>query len=119
MLVALVGQYKNTIESKKSGAFSWKQKEAVWKKLEKEFNCSNTATSYKDAKTLKTKYCNIKQITKAKFAENIKKIHKTGGGISSPVHFSDIDLAVKDLIGKQIDGLQSEFDSDADAIKGG
>ncbi|CAH1103750.1 unnamed protein product [Psylliodes chrysocephalus] len=75
----------DTIESKKSGAFSWKQKEAVWKKLEKEFNCSNTATSYKDTKTLKT---------------------------------NDIDLAVKYLIGKQIDGLQSEFDSDADAIKG-
>lgn len=113
VLLSLVNMHKDVLENKKTDATTYKEKEAVWKEIEGDFN-SNSGVYYRDSKTLKKKYDNIKKITKRKFAEDKKYVLGTGGGPSQPSQLTNTDLQVRDIIGTiPIYGNESVFDSDA------
>lgn len=63
LLIRLVKKYKNIIESKRSNAVTWKDKEKAWLKIECEFNSRNNDNTFRSAKHLKEKY-NLKKVLK-------------------------------------------------------
>jgi|GEM_PF-6177826 len=112
LLVALVEKYKSIIENKKSNATTWKDKEKAWQMIEKEFN-SNSGQNPRNSKQLKEKYLNMKKKTKQKFSNEKRCNSQTGGGPHIPVDITNIDIAIKDIIGKQITGLNNNYDCDS------
>ncbi|CAG9764518.1 unnamed protein product [Ceutorhynchus assimilis] len=76
-LISLIDKYKNVIESKKSDANSWKDKEMAWKKVEAEFNASCKTNGVRPLKVLKEKYRNLKKKTKEKFSRAKMELIKT------------------------------------------
>ncbi|KYQ47800.1 UPF0439 protein C9orf30 like protein [Trachymyrmex zeteki] len=97
LLVALVKKYKSIIENRKSNATTWKDKEKAWQVIEKEFN-SNSGQNVR--KQLKEKYLNIKKRTKQRFSNENRYNKQTGGGPHTPVDITNVDIAIKDIIGK-------------------
>ncbi|VEN45040.1 unnamed protein product [Callosobruchus maculatus] len=83
-----------------------------WKKVEEEFNEHDK--DFKDWRSLKIKYNNLKRKTKLKFSENKLDITQTGGGPYREVKIDPVDLAIKDIIGPQLDGFSNIYDNDAD-----
>jgi len=78
--------------------------------IKKEFN-SNSGQNPRNSKQLKEKYLNMKKKTKQKFSN--EKRCNTGGGPHIPVDITNIDIAIKDIIGKQITGLNNNYDCDS------
>lgn len=113
LLVALVGKYKSIIENRKSNATTWKDKEKAWQVIEKEFN-SNSGQNVRNCKQLKEKYLNMKKRTKQKFSTEKRYNKQTGGGPHTPVDITNVDVAIKDMIGKQITGLSNNYDCDSE-----
>nr|CAH7738660.1 unnamed protein product [Callosobruchus chinensis] len=64
-LISLVRTRKCIIESKRSDAAIWVEKEAAWKEVEKEFNCVK-GRELRDAKQLRFKYDALKRGTRKK-----------------------------------------------------
>lgn len=116
LLINLVEKYKNIIESKKSNAVTWKDKEKAWLKIECEFNNKNNDNTFRSAKHLKEKYNNLKKGTKKKFAIEKMNISKTGGGSYTPILVTDVDLTIKEMLGAQVSGLQNSYDSDSQVM---
>ncbi|KYN03425.1 UPF0439 protein C9orf30 like protein [Cyphomyrmex costatus] len=112
LLVALVEKYKLVIENRKSNATTWKDKEKAWQVIEKEFN-SNSGQNVRNSKQLKEKYLNMKKRTKQRFSNEKRYNKQTGGGPHTPVDITDVDIAIKDIIGKQITGLSNNYDCDS------
>ncbi|VEN52420.1 unnamed protein product [Callosobruchus maculatus] len=83
-----------------------------WKKVEEEFNEHDK--DFKDWQSLKIKYNNLKRKTKLKFSENKLNITQTGGGPYREVKIDPVNLAIKDIIGPQLDGFSNIYDNDAD-----
>jgi hypothetical protein len=61
---------------------------------------------------LKQKYSNLKKNSKSKFARNKQEMLKTGGGTNEFVAINDVDLAIKSILGNQIDRLPAVYDID-------
>ncbi|KAI4468021.1 hypothetical protein MML48_2g00001857 [Holotrichia oblita] len=70
MLIDLIKKKKHIIESKETDRILWKEKDAAWKDVAKEFNAYSNSNIYRSALVLKKKYENIKKRTKQKFADN-------------------------------------------------
>lgn len=98
---------------KKSGAVTWQEKEKTWKKIEEEFNSNNKRNYFRSMKNLKEKYLNMKKKAKEKYSTNKFNLNQTGGGPPNPIHFTDVDMTIKSIIGTQIEGLQNPYDNDA------
>lgn len=110
-LMELVKKYKNIIENKKSDQVFLGEKLATWKKIADEFNSSSTLI-YRDFKTLKSKYENIKKTSKKKFAEEKRQVYATGGGPSANIEFNEIDQTVVEILQDQVLGMPSVCDND-------
>lgn len=116
LLVSLVEKYKNIIESKKSNVLTWKDKEKAWSRIEIEFNSKNSGNAFRSVKNLKEKYNNLKKCTKRKFALEKMNVTKTGGGAFTPTAVTDVELAIKEILGEQVSGLQNSYDCDSQNI---
>lgn len=114
LLISLVQHHKHIIESKKTGNTSWTDKKLAWESIEKQFNSQSQRNVYRNAENLKEKYNNLKKKTKKKYSENKINIMKTGGGSYVSPELNEIDKAIYDIIGPQIDGLKNNYDDDRD-----
>ena len=78
MLVELVIGKKEVLENKNSDTDSCKTKAKAWEELTIEFNIRCPSNVYRDAKTLKRKYNNIKSSLRREFAESRKNLNVNG-----------------------------------------
>lgn len=111
LLINQVKKYKNVIESRKTDHLTSGAKKRAWQAIEESFNSESGA--HRDWKVLKSKYDNLKKVSKKKFAEEKRLHRKTGGGGVGSVNITQADLDIRDMLGKQIHGMVSEFDDDA------
>nr|CAI5859366.1 unnamed protein product [Callosobruchus analis] len=119
LLISSVDKYKHIIKCKTSGATTWREKDKAWEKIAEEFNCKCTNNGRRSAKVLKEKYKNLKKKTKEKFSRSKFEVNKTGGGQYAPPSITEIDEAVKCMIGDiPMGGLPNMYDCDvpSDAI---
>lgn len=86
----------------------------AWELIEKQFNSQSQRNVYRNAENLKEKYNNLKKKTKKKYSEDKINIMKTGGGSYVSPELNEIDKAIYDIIGPQIDGLKNNYDDDRD-----
>ncbi|CAG9769737.1 unnamed protein product [Ceutorhynchus assimilis] len=75
-----------------------KKKKKIWKIIEKEFN-SASEKAFRHSKHLKEKYSNLKKKAKRKFTDEKLEIRKTGGGTFTPILVTDVDIAIKNILG--------------------
>lgn len=111
LLVTLVKKYSHIVESKKTDSNANKLKNDTWMKISNEFNsCSGEAN--RSPLVLRNKYLNIKKRSKKRYADEKRYTYGTGGGPA--IDFTDsVDETVKEIIGCQMTGLSSKFDSDS------
>ncbi|KAJ3631962.1 hypothetical protein MTP99_013061 [Tenebrio molitor] len=83
LLLVTVQKYNNIINCKKSDATTWKENEAAWEKIGKEFNAQSPARIYRELPSLKTIYKNTKRLTK-RVAANEKRESRATGGARAP-----------------------------------
>ncbi|XP_063913276.1 uncharacterized protein LOC135129937 [Zophobas morio] len=67
----------------------------------------------RDVTVLKNKYNNLKKRAKGNFAQERSNAFGTGGVPSDPSPVTELDIQIKEIIGKQVTGDDSIFDSDA------
>jgi hypothetical protein len=67
----------------------------------------------RDSDTLKRKYENMKKRSKARYADEKLKTVKTGGGRFEETQVNTIDEKLRSMLGVQVTGDVSEFDSDS------
>jgi hypothetical protein len=115
LLVELVRKYKNKIECKKSDTNTNKIKVQAWIDLSKGYNAISGDT-YRDPKVLRSKYENLKKRTKQKLADEKASKFGTGGGPEEHFHMTEVDVNIKEIIGKQLNGFPSEFDNDCEEV---
>jgi hypothetical protein len=112
-LLSLVMCHKDVIENKRTDQSSFKDKERAWKEIEEDFN-RHREVYYRDAKTLRKKYENLKKSSKRKWADEKKYVMGTGGGPVNPIEITSTDVKVRELLGDlTVMGEKSKFDSDA------
>ncbi|KAL1493681.1 hypothetical protein ABEB36_009376 [Hypothenemus hampei] len=113
VLVDLVKKYSDIIECKKSDTVTNADKASAWQKITNLFN-SKFGNKHRDQKILKTKYDNLKKITKKKYASI--KLHLRGTGLGPPTIavMTATEKDIQELLGSQVTGLISEFDNDAE-----
>ncbi|XP_049302055.1 myb/SANT-like DNA-binding domain-containing protein 3 [Bactrocera dorsalis] len=112
LLLAIIEQHKNVIESKKSDTFTVDVKNKAWLKIQEEYN-SRTSSSFRDEKMLRTKYYNMKKELKKKVAAEKRSCIATGGGPPLKISTNDIDVMLTSIIGsEQLEGMESVYDSD-------
>lgn len=114
LLLTLVKKRQSVIECKRTDVASVKEKEAVWKIIADEFN--QKCDTFRDFGTLRMKSKNMKKACKRKFSEEKRCMINTGGGPSEVSKISTEDWALKDMLGSQIDGRISNFDSDQQEV---
>ncbi|XP_072387366.1 myb/SANT-like DNA-binding domain-containing protein 3 [Diabrotica undecimpunctata] len=111
LLISLCIKYKNVIECRETNALTWRQKNSAWMQLEKEFNAACGGNGYRNFKTLKEKYMNLKK----RVSENKLQSKMTEGGPFLEKPLSEMELAVSELIGtEKMSGLPNIYDSDRD-----
>ncbi|KAK5650003.1 hypothetical protein RI129_001032 [Pyrocoelia pectoralis] len=113
LLVSLAKGYKGVLECKISDMKTHNEKSECWLKIEKQFN-SVSGEVHRPADVLRKKYENIKKRLKKKFSDEKCHARMTGGGPPHDFKFTDVDNEVKEILGKRVDGIPSEFDDDAD-----
>ncbi|KAK5647984.1 hypothetical protein RI129_002876 [Pyrocoelia pectoralis] len=113
LLVSLAKGYKGVLECKISDMKTHNEKSECWLKIEKQFN-SVSGEVHRPADVLRKKYENIKKRVKKKFSDEKCHARMTGGGPPHDFKFTDVDNEVKEILGKRVDGIPSEFDDDAD-----
>lgn len=111
LLIELVDKYKETIECKKTDAVMWKEKEAAWNNIEKEFNILSGQFP-RTVKNLKIKYDGLKKTVKKKATFNQSEIYKTGGGVPKHINFNSNEEKLLAFMKVSATGSQPRFDSD-------
>uniref|UniRef100_A0A1Y1KC08 Regulatory protein zeste n=1 Tax=Photinus pyralis TaxID=7054 RepID=A0A1Y1KC08_PHOPY len=109
MLLQLVKKFRATIECKKTDVLNNRIKDAAWNQLAEEFNAAGGQG--RDAKTLRSKYENIKKVSKKKFANEKRYLNATGEGPAKKIITTDVDEQVKELLGT---GMESMVDDDCE-----
>lgn len=82
----------------------------------KEFNSKNSDNAFRSMKHLKEKYNNLKKETKRKFALGKINASNTDGGSFMSVKVTDVNLAIQNILGEQVFGLQNSYDYDSQNI---
>lgn len=100
------------MECKRTDTNSNKLKE-TWETISKEFSTTGT---FRDPVILRRKYENLKKKAKKKFADFKCQIKGTGGGESTNIVFNSIDETIQSMLGTQLTGMISQFDSDAPVV---
>jgi hypothetical protein len=117
LILNLVRRYSHIIESKKTDALSWRNKEATWTKIATEFNAQNS--TFRSKETLKRFFENKKKETRKKAATERREITKTGGGTATPViKDATFDLTMAILNKKTVFGVERIPDGDTLEIVG-
>ncbi|GAB1869632.1 Regulatory protein zeste [Camponotus japonicus] len=114
ILVQLVKKHDKVLECKRTDTNSNILKEETWKTISKEFN--STTGTFRDPPTLRRKYENLKKKTKKKFADLKCHVKGTGGGEPANIVFDSIDETIQSMLGTQLTGMTSQFDSDATLV---
>ncbi|KAJ3648244.1 hypothetical protein Zmor_020062 [Zophobas morio] len=70
--------------------------------------------TFRDHKVLNKKYDNIKKRTTKKFADEKAYVGGTGRGSQQSIEATDVDVAVKEILGAKPMGHSSEFDGDSE-----
>lgn len=105
LVVELLRKYMHIIECKKTDTQSNKTKLAAWVQVAEEFNSySNT---YRNFKTSKSKYENLKMITNKKIAEEKCFVRGTGGGPSKVFKVSEVEEQLRCLLTSRLTGMPS------------
>lgn len=111
-LISICAKYKHIIESKKTDAVSWKEKEDTWITIGNEFNASSDV--YRDQNSLKKCYDNQKKTTRKVYAANRQETYKTGGGKNDACSIPPIDEAtILVMNNKTVNGLLNQYDDDS------
>uniref|UniRef100_A0A1Y1KEI1 Regulatory protein zeste n=1 Tax=Photinus pyralis TaxID=7054 RepID=A0A1Y1KEI1_PHOPY len=97
MLLQLVKKFRATIECKKTDVLNNRIKDAAWNQLAEEFNAAGGQG--RDAKTLRSKYENIKKVSKKKFANEKRYLNATGEGPAKKIITTDVDEQIEELLG--------------------
>ncbi|XP_018568414.1 uncharacterized protein LOC108908762 [Anoplophora glabripennis] len=111
ILLDIVYKHKEIIECKKTDTVMNRKKVEIWVGITKEFNAVSGET-FRDAKTLKNKYENLKKRTKHKAAEERQALLRTGGGPYIESKMDSTETKILDLLGVRAKGMQSEFGDD-------
>ncbi|XP_019884970.2 myb/SANT-like DNA-binding domain-containing protein 3 [Camponotus floridanus] len=114
ILVQLVKKHDKVLECKRTDTNSNILKEETWKTISKEFN--STTGTFRDSPTLRRKYKNLKKKAKKKFADLKCHVKGTGGGEPANIVFDSIDETIQSMLGTQLTGMTSQFDSDATLV---
>lgn len=115
LLLNLVSEVKNVLECKKTDHVSQREKDDAWRKIEEKFN-QQSGVYYREWKTLKMKYENLKKSSKKAWADEKKYVCGTGGGPNLPGIITQTDIKVKEIVGDlPICGNTSIYDSDRTA----
>lgn len=117
LLLDLVKERKNILENKKTDAVTTRDKENCWKEISNEFN-QRSGKFERNWTELRMKYSNLKKTCKKKFSEEKKYSTDTGGGPSKPSTITSVDFEIKSMLGDQVEGMESNFDSDFIALQG-
>lgn len=110
ILVSLVKKYKHIVENKKTDAITNKEKTKAWENIAKQY--TSLTGDFKECSCLRTKFNNMKKVSKKKFAEERKFIKGTGGGPKIEVNITDTENEIREILGDTLTGFQSEFDND-------
>ncbi len=115
LLCNLVTKYSDSIESKKTDALTWKDKNQAWEKLAAEFNIKNTKSGViRTMHNLKTKYEGVKKDLRKKVAKNKQEIFKTGGGAPNITPLTPYEELIFNLITLSVEGLPCRYDDDSE-----
>ena len=113
LLCNLLLKYSKVIESKKSDAFTWKEKVEIWNKLTSEFNSKNNGFP-RTMISLKSKYETMKKEVRKKIANNKQELYKTGGGTAKPNPLTPVEEIIYNLIYLSAVGLSARYDDDSE-----
>ncbi|KAI4463168.1 hypothetical protein MML48_4g00008079 [Holotrichia oblita] len=113
-LLNIVKNYKHILENKKTDAITWREKEGIWLRIEKEFNATSPACINRSQEQLRKCYENQKKIVRKIAANNRLNLCKTGGGPSSCNDSNNptYDLTMSILSQKSVLGLNDRFGGD-------
>lgn len=111
VLACLVIKHAKVIESKKTDATTWREKEGEWEKLAQEFNSRNSNCP-RPVKSLRTKYDMIKKDIKKKFAAHKQQLYKTGGGEYTNIVFTPTEEKLLAILSLAVEGLPARNDCD-------
>ena len=112
--VQLVKKQDKILQCKRTDTNSNRLKEETWETISIEFN--STTGTFRDPPTLRRKYENLKKKAKKKFADLKCHVKGTGGGEPANIVFDSIDETIQSMLGTQLTGMTSEFDSDATLV---
>ncbi|CAH1104457.1 unnamed protein product [Psylliodes chrysocephalus] len=106
ILIICVKKHIKIVENKTTDAINNAEKLRGWEKIYKDFNQNNDR--HRSVKALKEKYENLKKRAKKVFAE--EKIYNkgTGGGPYKDFGITDVDLQLKEILGKRLEGNSEE-----------
>lgn len=114
LLSIIASKYRDILENKATDKVSMVEKEKAWVEIEKDFNSTSQVGLYRDKDCLKRFFENRKREVKKLKAQERQEILKTGGGPEKKMVFDVADEILIEIMNpKTIQGLDSEFDSDA------
>lgn len=99
LLIDLVHKHWKTLESKKSDALLWKQKQQCWEDLTTEFNRLNQSSEHRQVAVLKKKWDNIKKNIKHKFVTENSYANEPNGFLSNAAsNYNEFELRTLSLL---------------------
>ncbi|XP_018568586.1 uncharacterized protein LOC108908892 [Anoplophora glabripennis] len=109
LLLNIMLEYKTVIESKKSDAVTWRDKEEAWKKITDIFNTQSRTGIFRHTASLKKAYENIKKCTRKEVADEKASLIRTGGGRCEVNTNPNLDLALEIINQKTVYGLKNKY----------
>lgn len=110
ILIDLIIKYRNIIESKRTDATSWKEKNEMWEQICSEFNSRNSVV--RTTKSLRSKYESFKKDLRKKKAKDKNLKFQTGGGNYIEVIYTPTEEKLLPYIFLSVEGLPSRHDDD-------
>uniref|UniRef100_A0A1B6KKS9 Regulatory protein zeste n=1 Tax=Graphocephala atropunctata TaxID=36148 RepID=A0A1B6KKS9_9HEMI len=112
-LLDLVSKYSEILDKKAFDKITLKEKESVWNNIEHQFN-NLSGSFYRDAKTLRNKYDNIRKTSKRKCVDDKKYVLATDTGPSQIISsVAETGFTVQESLGSNsVIGLPTHYDSD-------
>ncbi|VEN48811.1 unnamed protein product [Callosobruchus maculatus] len=112
-LISLVKKRRSIIENKRNDAAIWVEKEAAWKEVEKEFNCTS-GRELRDAKQLRFKYDALRRLIRKKIENSRECYSKSDSSSTSPT--PTLTSAEKKLLDSILLPTDSENDCHPDQV---
>lgn len=113
VLLNIIVQFKHITENKKTDAVTWREKDAVWKRIAELFNASAPSGVVRAPESLKKAYENKKKNVRKLVAAERCQVRKTRGGNEKIPHDPNTKIAISLLNKKTMYGLKNNSDCDA------